>query len=182
MVMKFSFCGAFSAASLWLAVLAHTAYAAPPSPVCANPSETCDPEDFSSYSTPSYLGTSFTSPGGFNFELVSGGGQFQVQSLANLGSALFIPGYISEMVLPVDREVVTFASTGGGYFEFYAYNSSGHVESRTVSVFGETNVVRLGPSANGSISRIYIFHLEDLNSCDPDYGEPLITDLKACDI
>lgn len=78
------------------------------------------------------------------------------------------------MVLPVDREVVTFALTGGGYFEFYAYNSSGHVESRTVSVFGETKVVRLGPSAN--------FHLEDLNSCDPDYGEPLITDLKACDI
>lgn len=141
----------------------------------------CFTEDFSTYSIPTFFGTSFTSPNGFYFEQVSGGSQFQTMANNGLNDTwLFIPGTISAIWLPQPSNIVTFALSGEGVFEIAGFDASGNRVTTVVeSVFDQVKAVRLGPGAD-PIEYFLVFHI-DQSACELDPAEPLITDIVACD-
>lgn len=138
----------------------------------------CVVEDFSTYLTPSFLGSNFTSPNGFFFERLTTGPQFQIQTLGINGNWLFVPGQSSVVHFPVSGTVFTFALTGGGYFEISTFDTGGNfVQTIQTSVFNQTKVVRLGPV--DEIAYAIIHHITD--SCEVDFNEPYITDVRICE-
>ncbi len=158
-----------------------TAY--PTEPTCEDTERYCEGEDFSSYTTSSYInvGNPYLSPNGFYFEHVNGppSSQFQIAQLANIGNAIYMPGLVSVMELPFPSNDVRFVITGGGAFNIAAYDVNGaFVRAENVEVYGTAQAIHFG---GVEIFHIVVAHIQAIDVCDEDYGEPYITAIQACE-
>ena len=142
----------------------------------------CEREDFSAYNaTPNHvnLGSNFTSPNGFYFEIMDSP-QFQVHNFANLGNALYIPPSAAFFVLPTPRKSLSFQLMGPGTFEIMVYDDSfGYmfsVQEETSSV-AKTVLLNVGVPIGG----VVIHNIVSRVVCDEAYHEPFITGIVACD-
>lgn len=157
------------------------ANAFPDEGVCDLLERSCIEEDFSSYPVSSYInvGNPYLSPNGFYFEILSGAGQYQIHNLTNIGNAIYIPGQVTVIELPQPANEVRFVLTGGGSFNFAAYDvNSTPVWWESHEVYGTAQAVHLSGT---DIFHIVVSHTVSEASCDLDYGEPFIDQLEACE-
>ena len=154
----------------------------PEEPICDQMEQVCLEEDFSAYTIASYInvGNPYTSPNGFYFEHLFGPtSQFQIHNLANIGNAIYSPGQVAVMELPQPMTDVRFVVTGGGMFNFSAYDvNGGFLFSETVEVYGTAKSVHL---YGVDLYHVLISHVVDSETCALDFGEPMITSIRACE-